>query len=45
MKYSIFFNYIHTCNIHVTISIRDKQTKMFASVKNLVTHHVCDDKK
>ena len=30
--------------MHVTITIRDKQTKMFARVINLATHNVGDDK-
>ena len=30
--------------MHVTISIKDKQTKMFARVMNLVIHHLRDNK-
>ena len=38
------FNIFKLHNMHVTMSIRDKQTKMFARVMDLVPHHVGDDK-
>ena len=36
------FNIFELHNMHVTISIKDKQTKIF--VMNLVTHQVGNDK-
>ena len=35
--------YFELHNMHVTLSIRDNQTKMFARVMYIITHNVGDD--